>query len=64
MKHEITYDFPKQEGRRPCVNGDEHDAFGPGKEFYGWKVGERRSIKRRANRRARHEIRQQLQQLT
>jgi hypothetical protein len=44
-------------GRRIRVNGDEQDAFGPGHRAYIWRAGQRRTIKARASRRARHSVR-------
>lgn len=45
------------------ANGDEVDAFTKWRHFYFWKPGERKAIKRRANRRERqegkHEIKEQ-----
>jgi hypothetical protein len=40
--------------RRPApVNGDEQDCFGPHHLMHGWRPGERKRIKRRANKRYR-----------
>jgi hypothetical protein len=45
---------------RPSTNGDETDAFGPGKTALKWNHGDRAKIKRRARRRDRRTTRQLL----
>jgi hypothetical protein len=45
---------------RPCTNGDETDAFDSGRTKLKWNHGDRKKIKRRANRRERHSTRQAL----
>ena len=42
---------------RPVRSGEEQDAFTPWRRYLHWKPGERKQIKRRANRRERHEAR-------
>ena len=39
---------------RPVRNGDEQDAFTPWRRYLHWRPGERKAVKRRANRRDRH----------
>lgn len=45
--------------KRVAVNGDEEDAF-YAKRFYFWRPGERKRIKRKANRRERQEGKQDI----
>ena len=40
---------------RRTVNGDEQDAYGPGRRFYRWPAGKRAAIKRRTHKRERRE---------
>jgi hypothetical protein len=39
--------------KRPPKNGEEQDAFTPWRHYLYWKPGQRKAIKRRANRRER-----------
>ena len=40
---------------RPITNGDETDALDVGRTKLTWRPGERKAVKRRANRRERHQ---------
>lgn len=48
---------------RPARNGDEVDAFARNRRMVTFRPGERRSVKARHNRVARHTVRAQLGQL-
>lgn len=48
--------------RRRMANGDEVDAFSPWRKFLHWKPGERKAIKRKANRRERREGRDEIKE--
>lgn len=42
-------------------DGDEQDAFGPGRHHQRWKAGQRKRIKQAANRRERRNAKQNTQ---
>jgi hypothetical protein len=54
---DVEEDEMESFGRRVRANGDEQDAFGRGHNVYIWRAGQRRTIKARASRRARHSVR-------
>lgn len=43
--------------RRKTVGGDEIDAFSKSRHVHGWRAGELKTIKNRANRRERRQVR-------
>ena len=45
---------------RPICNADEEDAFSGWRHYLNWKPGERKEIKRKANRRERRKTREAL----
>lgn len=47
--------------RIPLINGDEYDALTRAKQYYHWKAGDRRKIKRAYRRRERQKAKRALQ---